>query len=371
MSQFVSLDGSISRVSVFQNDLLEDIDFISQFNLMPDDEVIIDECPLIGNCSYSNICNHIENGGWALIENNACGCNSIGEVNLKCDGVPECIVCGNMQVMALTNLYNSTNGELWTNNNGWLEDCNYCDWFGVTCDANQNVIGLNLSNNNLNGALPQSICQLVHLQDLLLGENSLSGQIPTCIGNMQALVRITLAANSFTGNIPDFLNTPNLISLQLAANQLSGNMPPSLGNLALQALSVSENNLMGCFDLNLMNLCIPQIFDLNITPGNNFDASWSDFCNFNSGACTTNIEDLNLAQIKLFPNPTTNNLTIESDAALYKSYQIFNSSGSLILLGDIKENKTKIDLNEISIGVYMIKMLGGQNNLIGKFIKHE
>ena len=188
----------------------------------------------------------------------------------------------------LEDLYFDTNGFNWNNNNGWLQDCDYCNWFGVTCDANQNVTGLNLQNNNLSGQLPQSICQLSFLQDIILNENAIGGQIPACIGGMQSLIRLILNTNDFTGGIPDFTNTPNLGSLVLSANELTGSIPASVGDLPLLAFGVSGNNLSGCYDLNLMNLCQPWILPGNVSSGNSFDASWFDFCMTGAGVCNCN-----------------------------------------------------------------------------------
>ncbi len=33
----------------------------------------------------------------------------------------------------------STHGESWTNNSYWIVSENYCNWFGVTCDAYGNI----------------------------------------------------------------------------------------------------------------------------------------------------------------------------------------------------------------------------------------
>ena len=55
------------------------------------------------------------------------------------------------QCAALVDLYNATNGDKWTRNDGWLNGSSYCDWnwlegyrdkFGVTCDSSGNVIKL-------------------------------------------------------------------------------------------------------------------------------------------------------------------------------------------------------------------------------------
>ncbi|HEY5668429.1 MAG TPA: hypothetical protein VIS10_00445, partial [Anaerolineales bacterium] len=50
-------------------------------------------------------------------------------------------------------LYNSTNGDFWTNNTGWNTSAPHCGWYGVTCDGSGNVTQLVLSSNNLSGPI--------------------------------------------------------------------------------------------------------------------------------------------------------------------------------------------------------------------------
>ena len=39
----------------------------------------------------------------------------------------------------LEKLYYATNGPHWKNNQGWLENENFCSWAGVKCDRSQNI----------------------------------------------------------------------------------------------------------------------------------------------------------------------------------------------------------------------------------------
>jgi hypothetical protein len=69
-----------------------------------------------------------------------------------CDGdfvtIPEC--------EALVALYNSTNGDEWTDATNWGDDNSPCGWAGVTCQNGDMgpVVVLNLFQNNLTGTLP-------------------------------------------------------------------------------------------------------------------------------------------------------------------------------------------------------------------------
>ena len=47
--------------------------------------------------------------------------------------------------------YNSTDGDQWLNNTGWLQDENYCFWYGIECKAG------NITSNNFFFSLIWSI----------------------------------------------------------------------------------------------------------------------------------------------------------------------------------------------------------------------
>ncbi|GAB2289468.1 hypothetical protein Dimus_023777 [Dionaea muscipula] len=80
-----------------------------------------------------------------------------------------------------------------------------------------------------------------------LSSNSLVGKIPDSIGNLVALQNMDLSGNSFIGSIPSsFMNLKNLEYLDLSRNQLSREIPPQLNELTfLGMFNVSYNRLTG------------------------------------------------------------------------------------------------------------------------------
>ena len=151
-----------------------------------------------------------------------------------------------LELNALIDLYNSTNGAGWTNRTDWLSSTvSECTWYGVTCTDNH-VTNLNLTSNNLVGTIPSSISGLAYLQYLNLGVNHLTGSIPAEIRTLMSLLLIDLQNNQLE-NIPVSLgNLTNLLYLDLSSNYLTGNIPAFLGNLTkLQHLALSNNHLTG------------------------------------------------------------------------------------------------------------------------------
>ena len=59
---------------------------------------------------------------------------------------------------ALIALYNATKGKSWNHNEGWGNaKSDIGSWAGVKCNGEGNVTSLNLSNNNLQGRLPEAL----------------------------------------------------------------------------------------------------------------------------------------------------------------------------------------------------------------------
>ena len=124
---------------------------------------------------------------------------------------------------ALVALYNSTDGDNWTDNTNWLTDAPIDEWYGVIMRS-RNIYQLVLNSNQLVGTIPPELGNLAILQYLDLHDNQLKGEIPSEIGGLS-----------------------NLESLYLSINQLAGQIPSELGNLTkLRHLWLSDNQFTGC-----------------------------------------------------------------------------------------------------------------------------
>jgi len=85
---------------------------------------------------------------------------------------------------------------------------------------------IDLSSNNLTGAIPKEIGYLLGLVSMNLSRNNLNGKIPSEIGNLSLLEFLDLSRNNFSGNIPSTLpNIDSLSVLDLSNNNLSGRIP--------------------------------------------------------------------------------------------------------------------------------------------------
>ena len=148
---------------------------------------------------------------------------------------------------ALVALYDATDGPRWRNNANWLSDEPLGSWYGVTTNAGGRVTRLDLTNNQLSGALPAELGRLTELKWLLLSYNELSGAMPAELGRLGKLVTLRITRSQLSGEIPAELGQiSSLEGLYLNFNDLSGGIPAELGRLAtLREMDLSWNGLSG------------------------------------------------------------------------------------------------------------------------------
>ena len=121
-------------------------------------------------------------------------------------------------------------------------------WRGVELGGQPpRVRRLDLSQLELDGAVPAALGELAGLQRLLLDGNSLSGPIPPQLGRLRQLVTLNLSGNRLSGPIPAELGQLRQLELlYLGGNRLSGPIPPELGHLdRILALGLQDNQLSG------------------------------------------------------------------------------------------------------------------------------
>jgi hypothetical protein len=176
---------------------------------------------------------------------------------------------------ALQAFYNSTNGDNWTFNEGWLDtNVPLSEWVGVTT-SNGRVTEIGLTNNNLTGSIPNEIGNLDQLTILGLQANNLSGELPESLWtlNLQALLlnnlgvvgsnnftftntnnttigNLTNIQNFFLSNVPipqeaadEIATLPNLDLLFCINCDLGPDLPVEWANLT--ALQLRGNNFTG------------------------------------------------------------------------------------------------------------------------------
>jgi len=121
----------------------------------------------------------------------------------------------------------------------------------LTIDKNK----LDLSNQQLK-KVPNQIFNQTNLEELNLSNNQLTGALPAEIRHLQNLKTLNASNNLMTGVPAEIGQLQNLQTLNLSNNQLTG-LPYELGNLKnLKTLNISGNNY-STLDLSIIKQKLP------------------------------------------------------------------------------------------------------------------
>jgi hypothetical protein len=83
------------------------------------------------------------------------------------------------------------------------------------------------------------------------------------------------------------------------------------------------------------------------------------------------INGLNPSTLTIYPNPSTDKITIETSASLTLSkLSILNLYGEELIIGQITESKTQIDINTLPCGIYFVRLSNENIIEVGKIIKN-
>ncbi|CAM0953544.1 unnamed protein product [Alopecurus aequalis] len=129
-----------------------------------------------------------------------------------------------------------------------------------------NLTFLDLSRNLLNGTLPNCPQGCKTSTMLNLNNNNLSGAFPLFIQRCRELQFLDLAYNKFSGSLPTWIDSklPELTLLRLRSNLFSGGIPRQLTRMkGLQYLDIACNNIAGSIPQSLKNLTA-----MTVTPNN-------------------------------------------------------------------------------------------------------
>ncbi|KAJ0085303.1 hypothetical protein Patl1_08741 [Pistacia atlantica] len=127
----------------------------------------------------------------------------------------------------------------------WVSNNHVCDFTGITCNSDNFVKEIELSNQQLTGTLLfDSICQLQSLDKLSFGFNSLYGTISKELNNCTKLQYLDLGNNGFSGSFPSISSLSELRYLYLNNSGCSGVFPwASLEKMTnLISLSLGDHN---------------------------------------------------------------------------------------------------------------------------------
>ncbi|KAK4487063.1 hypothetical protein RD792_006378 [Penstemon davidsonii] len=147
-----------------------------------------------------------------------------------------------------------------------IVNCSISDTLSNSLYNYKNLLALDLSNNHIQGPIPNNISQMVPSLDILyLDQNNINGSLPDSLCEIKSLQVMDLSRNHLSGNLPGCLgNLHNLNAMKLSYNEISGVIPNSTGGAAssLQWLHLNNNNLTGKLPFSLKNCTYLTVVDI-------------------------------------------------------------------------------------------------------------
>jgi serine/threonine protein kinase/Leucine-rich repeat (LRR) protein len=169
----------------------------------------------------------------------------------------------------------TASGQALSSSLGWDVNNDASTWTRIAVDATQNVVGIDLEDSGVYGALNcNGLHNLPFLTTLNLANNHLAFYIPSCISSVTQLIELDLSSNSITGSLPSLpaalttlLLSDNSLTGQLPdfpaaiewfdvdSNSLDGTIPPFLNWASSANISMRSNSLVGTIPSVTANTC--------------------------------------------------------------------------------------------------------------------
>lgn len=134
-------------------------------------------------------------------------------------------------------------------------------------------------------------------------------------------------------------------------------------NVIMNSLNATGNSVLG--NAGVVTYSIGQVFYSNIGDNVHQIAEGIQQGYYENNEDTNN-EDTDVdipttdVNILIYPNPTTDHVTLASDGLDYNnqlnSYQLYNYQGKLLKQDSIQQTKTEIDLSNLSSSIYLIQV---------------
>jgi len=221
----------------------------------------------------------------------------------------------NKQKSYLNRLFEITDGRRWIQNEGWNTSTSVCQWYGLRCDRNNDLMAIELEANNLVGRLPMTIYEFpaltkidvknnklrdagfgglksdlvsMVLEELNLAgnvlngvegigsapaslrflhftDNQISGTFPKELFELDQMVEYYLSFNRFSGTLPTQIGKmTNLEKFYLYGNEIEGQLPNEIGNLnRCDTFTMAENKISGSLPREVNKMINLNTFSLH------------------------------------------------------------------------------------------------------------
>jgi hypothetical protein len=156
-------------------------------------------------------------------------------------------------------IYVAAGGVDWEDSSGWLIEANACNWVGISCSNDENlVVAIELGSHKLHGTLVREIGYLApSLETLILRDNvQLSGGLPSEIGLLTSLTLLDISNCRFSGPLPPEIgNLSNVVDFRVDNNLFSGSIPTAImGMASATSVSLGSNMFTGEIPASIANI---------------------------------------------------------------------------------------------------------------------
>ena len=211
------------------------------------------------------------------------------------------------------------------------------------------------------------VSQVTDMREAFNGKNYFNGDISKWdVSNVKDM-SIMLSANAFNGDISswDVSSVTNMYGLFDDAYAFNGDI--GFWDVSNVTNMVGVFNDAGAFNQDLSGWCVTNITSEPIE----FTSSTSALTTANFpvwGTCpnsSLSANDQDVTNISIYPNPVVDKLFIQgvSDAT---KVSIYNILGKLLVYRTISK---EIDVDNLQSGIYIVKILDQQKEIVKKFIK--
>ncbi|GJP55279.1 hypothetical protein CLOM_g14259 [Closterium sp. NIES-68] len=189
----------------------------------------------------------------------SCGSDYTRNGTLKtCDGLPSDSEWAALEALKMA-------WRTFTEFSTWKKDAKCGDMKHITCDADNHIVHLEVTEAEVPGSIPALIGNLIYLTALKLSGNHFRGSLPSTVGQLTNLVEWDLRYNSFTGSLPKSISAmQRLETLDFDGNSFKGHIPEGICSMTnVTKFTIAGNSFDGPIPGCVSNLASLKILDMS------------------------------------------------------------------------------------------------------------
>ena len=132
-------------------------------------------------------------------------------------------ICGFVAATNIETIYPS-----WSCNVSGVPNSDACNWHGVSCSVEGELVSILVQDNKLVGTLTPSLGSIASIDEISILLTNITGSLPSSWGFMIGMQKLDLSSNSLTGSLPSSWGSmTGMQQLHLHSNSLAGSLPSS------------------------------------------------------------------------------------------------------------------------------------------------